>query len=363
MTRGRHTGFGGWRRGALGAGLVSAIGAVTLASSCTVWRTSGGTQQTSARTEASERGFEIHLCLSGSSKGRIQTANLPVRADAVIFYETDLGTYPRIWKGHVHHGGTPVGMDLIAHLRKVREDVDAKIPDQAFDGLVIIDWESRPFAWGVSMDEAYKELVRSHVRLDNPDLTGEELDRAAEARYDRDARRFLETTIGLCRQMRPRAKWGFYAFPNSTWYKEQKHGFITEASDVLFPGCYATRYGVRGVPENRSQASAEWFRGVVEHQVEFAREVGGDDKLVYPVVRPEYHEFNKVYGGKALNDLDARTSILGAQEAGADGVIFWVWADNDERARLLDDSLQSMRPFMIEAERRARQDSESEGEG
>lgn len=349
----QRTPRGGW----VVVGLVSLMAMLVCGASCGLMLGPGGadrsgesTRAPARVTRASDEPFRIYISRDGPTGSRIDVTGLPVRTDVVLLYEQHLGTYPRVWSGYIEHGGTPVGLDLVSHLRKVREDVAKIIPDRAYDGLAVLDLESRALLWK-SLAEEYRMLVRDKIRASNPGLGGDELERAAEEAYNSANKRFLRTTIAQCRSERPNAVWGFYYFPQAGMDVEE-YAWLAEVSDAMFPSAYPVKFSTAGPPNGPDQAAAEKFSTHVGEKVQTARLHAGEDKPVYLFVRQFYHEMNQTYGKREINEFDQRAVVLRPQQEGADGIIFWNYATTEQGRVRSEQQLQRMRPLMMEALRR-----------
>ena len=304
-----------------------------------------------AQLEAETREFTVYVARSGDGARVIDLGGLPARDDVVMLYENELGTYPKIWEDKRTHGGTPVGLDFVAHLRKVREDVIRQIPDPMFDGLAVIDYEAREMLWA-ELSEPYRTIVREKVSEADPTLRGDDLEEACQKVYDHESKRFMRTTIGLCKQLRPRAKWGMYAFPRGG-HDAESYGWLAEMLDVMMPSIYPVKYSVFGEASGKDQAPAERYELSVKNKMERSLALAGESKMVIPFVRTVYHDqLNATWGGKELNDTDRRTMMLRPEELGADGIVFWAHARTTQRAQAEERYLRAAKPLMLEAIRR-----------
>ncbi len=297
--------------------------------------------------------FTIWIARSGEHGQAIDTRGLPVRDDVVMCYESQFGLYPYIWQGHLQNGGVPVGLDMVAHIRELRKDIDRLIPNAMFDGLAVIDYEARDILWRHTAEE-YREMVRDRLRQANPSLQGDELERASREAYDEASKRFMTVTLGMCRQMRPQAQWGMYYYPAKKFEMEEFE-WLTGLFDVMLPGAYPVKFSVQGAAQNQDQAPVENYRGWVRKQIDLSNRYATDGQPVYVFVRTEYHgQFNATYGGDSINDLDAESMLLEPEEMGAQGVVFWCHTTSPEKAQRIEADLRRLEPLMRRAlERRA----------
>ncbi|MEM1423524.1 MAG: hypothetical protein AAGH64_05925, partial [Planctomycetota bacterium] len=284
-------------------------------------------------------GFSVYVSRSGRHGRDFPLRGVPVvRDDVRMLYEHQIGMYPRIWKGEVAYGGTPVGLDLVAHTRKLREDIDRLVPDAQFDGILVFDYESRGLYWD-RLGEAYKEIVRSRIRSVRSGIDAEELETLSEEAYDTATRRYMEVTIGLVRSMRPRAKLAKYWFPRATSTVERS-GWLADLLDVMIAHMYPFHYSVSGVRPGKGQASIDRFVSRNLAEMEAAKRFAAGEKPVLGFVRPVYHEVNGGYAHRVINDLDARAITLSPEEEGLDGLIFWLHAYNPEEAADIEEGMQ-----------------------
>ncbi|EYC39897.1 hypothetical protein Y032_0637g957 [Ancylostoma ceylanicum] len=148
----------------------------------------------------------------------------------VIFYEFIFGRYP-YYKGYKEdqpvNGGTPQNCSIDEHLKIAKENITERIPKEDFDGFAIIDLEEwRPIFdqnfWGLK--SVFRNQSLALVRKWNSSLQNEtEIAKLAEEQFNNAAREFFVKTIRLGRDMRKKAKWGFYGFPYCN-YNAGKNG-------------------------------------------------------------------------------------------------------------------------------------------
>ena len=105
--------------------------------------------------------------------------------------------------------------NLDKHLYEYNKTVSEIIPDINFNGLAIIDFESwRPiFRQNFGSLQPYKDLSISIERKLHPTWTKQRLENEASTRFEISGRTFVEQTILFSKKLRPKAKWGYYAFP------------------------------------------------------------------------------------------------------------------------------------------------------
>lgn len=270
----------------------------------------------------SERPFVIAWCVTGPHASAVPTDDLNIDTSAVIVYEHEFGLYPRIWEGRAENGGVPQNANIDAHLDELRKDIQTAIPDPNFSGWAIIDYEG----WGPVYDtakEPYKEMSRRLARERHPDRSPADIERLARALFQSGARAFLERTINLCKQLRPRAKWGYYGMPWSHQGPEAKLDWLWNASDALYPTVYVMR-PVADKPTKKNQISRDYHYYATWLVIDIARRVGGPDKPIIAMISPRYSDDRDNPKTPAmLSREDLRLSFELPLGYGADGVVFW----------------------------------------
>ena len=137
--------------------------------------------------------------------------------------------------------------NLSLHLDQLTADVENLIPDAAFEGLAVVDWEAwRPLTAenddGLSL---YTEYSRRLVAVD-PAWAGKNASAvAAEARrrFDAGAQAFFTATVNGIKKLRPHARVGFYSqginhgasAGNAT---REALAWLWQVVDAVFPSVY-----------------------------------------------------------------------------------------------------------------------------
>lgn len=133
--------------------------------------------------------------------------------------------------------------------------MDQLVPDKDNDGLIVIDFESwRPiFRQNFGVLEPYKNLSKEVVRKNAiRKLPEKEVLRRATLAFESAGKDFMWETLKLAKVLRPKAKWGYYAFPYCfngrmnppascapQMDKENRQiSWLFEESDVIFPSVY-----------------------------------------------------------------------------------------------------------------------------
>jgi hypothetical protein len=282
---------------------------------------------------AGERRAPVFLwCATGSHAERVNLSATPLRPTAVVFYEHQLGLIPRFWKGEAERGGVPQAADLAAHAKKVRADVEARIPDPRFVGYGIIDLESWGPLWEFAGKE-YHDLSIALVRRQSPGRTPEQVERLARAAYDLAARRLLEETLRVCKEMRPLVRWGFYGWPYRGYEAHTARlTWLFESVNAIYPECYTVWKAKPGGGHGDGHADPSEYTTDTRGKMDLATRLA-PGKPVLVLVWARYHEINGFFGGRFLEEADLEAMVRTPLEAGADGLIFWDSIVSEEVAR------------------------------
>ncbi|HVZ93464.1 MAG TPA: hypothetical protein VG797_03040 [Phycisphaerales bacterium] len=262
---------------------------------------------------------------------------------AVTFGEHLIGLFPRFYNGQMENGGVPQRVDMAAHLDKVRRDVEAKLPDPNWDGFAMLDFESWA-PWWTGTQKAYEDESRKLVRAERPDISDRELERRAKAAFEAAGRTFFERTIKTCQELRPRAKWGFYCYPQQ-YHRgtEQTLKWLWDSVDVMYPGFYFSWYGLAdGQPPKEGQQPISSTIDEMRAHFAFARQLadaGPKKKLVAALLSPRYFDANKTYAWTVLNDDDIEVTLRLPMLCGVDAELYWDYIRNE------GDSVQLRRFF------------------
>ena len=250
----------------------------------------------------------------------------------MIFYSSKLGLYPRIDDdGRLINGGIPQLGDLAAHYEKCVQDVQERIPDKDYDGLAVIDWESwRPLwawiSWGQGL--VYQSISIDKVRNEHPDWSEENITTQAAFEFEAAAKSYMLGTLELVKFLRPKAKWGYYLYPdchnyaktgsdlschNDTISRNDEIQWLFNASTALYPSTYL----------------GLWFKDDPRAAVYTANRVNEakrvDSNRPGNVNIPVYAYNNLVYRltREFLHIRDVESSSGVAAMLGASGVVLW----------------------------------------
>ncbi|KAK6739185.1 hypothetical protein RB195_020943 [Necator americanus] len=257
----------------------------------------------------------------------------------VIFYEYNFGYFPYYIDYDADqpvNGGLPQNCPLDKHLALVSKQIREAIPREDFNGIAVIDFEEwRPLYqlnWGKKA--VYKAESLRLVREQFPSISGKSAEALAKKEFNTAAKKIFLSTIGLARQLRPYARWGFYGFPycnydagnsesdmlcNEKFRKyNDEMSFIFEASSALFPSIYLSLKGT----------SAQNYRYIQAIMVESARIAALQNPIldVYPYTKFEYNPYQSLDSFYAKKDVC--NSLKQAADLGARGIVLWSSSKN-----------------------------------
>jgi len=245
-----------------------------------------------------------------------------------LFYAdySKFGVFPYVDRdGKEVNGGIPQRSNLTRHLSLVKENIESSLrPD--FDGLAVIDWEIwRPLFdrnWGKM--RVYQRLSIDYVKKRFPTLSTKASLAKARKEWNESAKTLLMSTLKLAAELRPKAQWGFYKFPECYNYAAQHPWcgtkvesmddelfWLWNASTVLYPSAY---FG-EDYPK-----SFEEKKNLVRGHVDEAFRVGRIGKTNLPVFfYMKYSYSSTTFATK--EDLEASLQL--AADMGAAGAILW----------------------------------------
>lgn len=294
--------------------------------------------------------FAFWWHVTGKEEVGAGAAPAGTRTDVAFLYEHEAGEYPRVYEGREQYGGVPQRADIPAHLRELARDIQREIPDPNFSGLAVLDYESWEPVWSLTKPE-YKEISRRLVRQNSPGRAEADVERLAEANYESAAKKFLLETINEARRQRPKAKWGFYAWPWPTYagLRADKMQWMWDASDAIYPCLYAVK---QGVGPTQTAKAGQWevarYMDDMRGRVALAKRAAGG-KPVYALLWVRYDFMSKEFGGQFLSEPDLAAALRVPREAGAAGAVFW--NQSETRAEAAD-----LRRFVAERLVRALRD-------
>jgi hyaluronoglucosaminidase len=223
------------------------------------------------------------------------------------------------------NGGVPQAADLEAHSASVEQDVIAMIPDPAFAGVLIVDYE----AWRPLYSECYdsmsiyREFSRRLVLADPgwANKNASQVDAEASRRFNEGARQFYTQTVESIRSVRPHARIGFYSQgidgSNSTGGMEAnaKLSWLWELVDVLCPSIYPHSRNATA----EASSAAGYIAGAIRSAT-MATAAGRLRPAVLPYARALMTDENP---SRPFTPGVLAAQIAVAAGMGAEGVILW----------------------------------------
>ncbi|KAK7790617.1 hypothetical protein R5R35_005601 [Gryllus longicercus] len=281
-----------------------------------------------------------------SAWGVVQNAEDAFRGERLtILY--DPGLFPALvqegGKTVARNGGAPQEGDLNRHLAALARDVDRLVPDVNFSGIGVVDMESWRPVWRQLFGsfKPYKEFSRQIERRRHPTYSEAQIEAEARSRFEAAAKTFMETSLELVSQMRPRAIWGYYAFPYcfnaplqgcpaQVEQENNKLQWLFDASGALFPSVYLGSQTPR--PGDRQAFVRARVAEAKRLAARAPRLVG---PRVFAYVRYNYYDTADFLSPDALY-----TSIATPKNMDVNGVVIWgSW--NDVKTKAKCEALQS----------------------
>lgn len=281
--------------------------------------------------------YQMNFSSIGSTYGVQQNRNDNFRGSAIsILY--DPGKFPALLEKastrvlYKRNGGVPQEGNLTEHLDIFRKHMDELVTDPEFSGVGVIDFESwRPtFRQNFGSLQPYKDLSMKIEKQRHPNLPPKWLEAEATRRFESTGRDFMAQTLLLAKQLRPRAAWGYYAFPycfnmNGASGNGQREDCSTEVqrendriqwlfddSDIIFPSVYLREKLGAG-------DRVKLIRGRVKEAVRVAGRAQVQPKpRVLTYIRYVYTDSIKF-----LTESDWINALNAMKQLGSDGVILW----------------------------------------
>lgn len=217
--------------------------------------------------------------------------------------------------------------NLEQHLREFELQLNQLVPDKENDGLIVIDFESwRPtFRQNFGVLKPYKDLSIEVVRRNHPFMSDKERLRRATQDFETAGKSFMLDTLKLAKKLRPKARWGYYAFPycfngrkNSPErcpvdVNRENRGisWLFKHTDVIYPSVYMSEQ----MPVNYR---VPMVKGRVAEAKKMAQYSSAGKGQIYTYIRHCYTD--------TLNNLE-EPILIGALDAmineGSEGIILW----------------------------------------
>ncbi len=118
------------------------------------------------------------------------------------------------------NGGVPQRANLTLHLDKISSGLDVWVPQEDFDGNIVLDWEAWTPNWDFCdssdpnwMSEHYPLYSIGLVQKEHPTWNLTQVIAQARKEFETAALEFMVETLKVIRQRRPLAKVGYYGYP------------------------------------------------------------------------------------------------------------------------------------------------------
>ncbi|XP_077298929.1 hyaluronidase A-like isoform X2 [Arctopsyche grandis] len=227
------------------------------------------------------------------------------------------------------NGGVPQEGKLVEHMTEFKQQLTKLIPDENFNGIGIIDFESwRPvFRQNFGTLTSYKDVSFDIERENHPDWSEKEIKAEAARRFEEAGRPYMIETLKAAKEARPLAKWGYYAYPYCfNMNNDQKipncpdiivdenNGMVWlwNEVDVLFPSVYMSKKRLNA--EERLQM-------VIGRVTEAKRlqSISNSAQLIMPYLWYKYSDETSEF----LSREDLYNAIKHMKDSGLNGVIIW----------------------------------------
>lgn len=258
-----------------------------------------------------------------------QNANDEFRGEEIVILY-DPGMFPALLSdknGAVtkRNGGVPQEGDLKEHLEIFRKHLIKQIPDESFNGIGVIDFESwRPiFRQNWASLEPYKTLSIKLERAKHPIWSDAAIKKEAKRRFEKFGRIFMEETLKIAKKLRSKATWGYYGYPHcfnytpgqrtahcsrQTMVENDEMSWLFTLEDVQMPSLYL-RQEIREMDR----------MGFVKGRVSEALRMAEKSKQVLPYYWFKYQDHRDNF----LSKEDTENTINTIASLGANGMIIW----------------------------------------
>nr|XP_022914484.1 hyaluronidase A-like [Onthophagus taurus] len=292
------------------------------------------------------RPFKIPFTDLTKKYGIIQNENDDFRGDKIsILY--DPGNFPAILENSetdkifLRNGGVPQQGNLSLHLEIFKESLQELIINNNFSGIAIIDFESwRPiFRQNFGTLTPYKEISYKIEETLHPTWTQPKIKLEAQKRFELTGRDFVEETLLIAKEMRPKAYWGYYAYPycfnmspgnNNTKCSQEvmdendRLNWLFSSSTAYFPSIYLSE---------KQQSLSDNLKLIEGRIQEAIRILNNQNKmLIKPKILPYvWLKYRDTQRYMPLDDLNSVIKLLKALKV--DGFIIW-GSSNDVSSRI-----------------------------
>ncbi|XP_011301680.1 hyaluronidase-like [Fopius arisanus] len=263
--------------------------------------------------------------------GIIQNKNDKFRGEkmAIIY---DPGSFPAILKSsngsmYLRNGGVPQEGDLQKHLDLFKIHVNEQLSDN-FEGVAVIDFESwRPiYRQNWASLAPYRDLSVSIERKRHPWWSVKSINEMAIRRFEEAGRIFMEETIKTAKLLRPRASWGYYAYPycfnltprQRNWKCDEnvkkdndRISWLWKLEDILFPSVYI-----------RSTLTVNEKKGLIVGRLQESRRIIEKYSLS-SVILPYFWYKYRDNSNNFLSEIDVEGVFHVMATNGAAGHVIW----------------------------------------
>ena len=243
------------------------------------------------------------------------------------------GQWPIINAKGELNGGVPHNANLSAHLAQIRRTMPVGVAEN-YTGIIGIDFESWSPIWSedTSKDgsKTYQNLSISLVLQAQPQLPLAQAKTKAKNAFETAALEFFVETIKLCRALRPRARWGYYGYPQPFVFD----GYDTangptlralndqlqplwDASDVLLPSIYLAQWHASAA--TLAKMNAAQINTTMRESVRLQKQTKHRPDI-WPFM---YSYYNSNRQNVTLTAEDTVASIAFPYALGATGLVVW----------------------------------------
>ncbi|XP_043280698.1 hyaluronidase-like isoform X2 [Venturia canescens] len=226
------------------------------------------------------------------------------------------------------NGGVPQEGSLDEHLKKFKTDVALHIPDESFHGLAIIDFESwRPiYRQNWASLAQYKVVSEEIMKKKHPNWNEKTRKKEAAKAFEKWGKKFMEETLNTAKTLRPKATWGYYAFPYCFNLTPNQPGsqcdpkvleendsmaWLFKNENVILPSVYL-----------RSNMSRRDVIGLIRGRIKEAMRMAEKSKprtKVLAYTWYKYHDKRDTF----VTQEDLQSGIREIIDRGADGYVIW----------------------------------------
>lgn len=216
------------------------------------------------------------------------------------------------------NGGVPQAGNLTLLLDYIKTHIDTWLPDPAYPGNAVFDFEAWAPQWNQNIDaggyhsKAYQTLSLQLMKEAHPSWSEKQVLDAATAAFEAAAMLFLVQALETAKALRPHAAWGYWDIEKGMGkggeLDDGPMAPMWKAQTGFFPSIYLKPGGT---------GSAGHIAGVT------ATSVGLRNRYApHAVVRPFAWAYY-VGGGTIMTPADMAAAVQVPAANGADGVMLW----------------------------------------